>query len=71
MYFQQTQFWLTFLTGDVGVAWPDDTVGVVTATGAACVLEVLALVTEAMGFVLSILTKKNNIKSQDSTLIRF
>lgn len=27
------------------------TVGGVTATGAACVLEVLALVTEAMGFV--------------------
>ena len=44
--------------GDVGVAWLDDTVGVVTATGATCVLEVLALVTEAMGFVLSILIKK-------------
>lgn len=62
MYFQQIQFWLTFLIGDVGVAWPDDTVGVVTATGAACVVEVLALVTEARGFVLSIKDKQVRVK---------
>lgn len=45
------------------MAWPDDT-GVVTATGAACVLDVLALVTEAIGFVLSITKTQKNMESR-------
>jgi hypothetical protein len=36
-------------------------VGVVTATEAACVLQVLALVTEVMGFVLSIKKEKKKL----------
>lgn len=59
-----TESWLTFLIGDVGVPWLEDSVGVVAAAGAACVLEVWALVTEAIAFVLSMKNKQTkNLKS--------
>lgn len=53
-----TKSWLTFLIGDVGVLWLEDSVGIVAAAGAACVLEVWALVTEAIAFVLSMKNKQ-------------